>query len=233
LFIVTKVARDARGVDVVLSRRQLLEEEQAGRAEGTRAKLAIGAVVRGTVTSLKDFGAFVDLGGIEGLIHVSELGHSRVGKPEDVLQVGQDVEVQIVRIDKTDDPRRPERVGLSLKALAGDPWGDIKTRFPEGAKLAGVVVRVEAFGAFVELAPGIEGLVHLGELGAKKRVRHAKEAVKVGQAVEVTVLDVDTQRRRIGLSMASDVDGASVSDVAAVKAAPDKLGTFADLFKKK
>ena len=234
LFVVTKVARDSRGLDVVLSRRQLLEEEQAGRADITRGKLAIGAVVRGTVTSLKDFGAFVDLGGIEGLIHVSELGFSRVGKPEDVLQVGQDVEVQVVRIEKTDDPRRPERVGLSLKALAGDPWGDIKQRFPEGAKLAGKVVRLESFGAFVELAPGIEGLVHLGELGAKKRVRHAKEAVKVGQAVEVTVLEVDVSRRRIGLSMASDAaDGASVSDVAAVKAAPEKLGTFADLFKKK
>jgi small subunit ribosomal protein S1 len=230
-FKVTRVARDARRLDVVLSRRALLEAEQASRAEGTRAKLALGAVLRGKVTAIKDFGAFVDLGGIEGLIPTSELTFSR-NKPQDVVAVGQEVEVAVTRIEKTDDPRKPERVALSLKALEQDPWADVRERFPDGAKLSGVVSRLEQFGAFVELAPGIEGLVHISELGGGKRIRHPKEAVRAGERVDVVVLDVDVPRRRISLGMGGGSDEGREGD-APVTQAPAKLGTLADLFNRK
>jgi len=188
--------------NIVVSRRALLEEAAAEQAHTTRAKLEVGALMRGRVTTLKDYGAFIDLGGIEGMLHVSEIGFQRIGHPKDVLSVGQEVEVQILRIEKTDDPRRPEKVALSLKTLEKDPWSGVAERVPEGAKLPGTVVRTEAFGAFVELLPGVEGLVHISELGQQRQLRHARDAVKVGQAVTVTVLSVDAEQRRISLSMA-------------------------------
>jgi small subunit ribosomal protein S1 len=229
-FRITKLERGPRGLDLVLSRRALLEEEQQARADQTRGHLAIGAVMTGKVTALKDFGAFVDLGGIEGLIHLSELSFQRVAHPKDVLGVGQEVEVQVKRIEKTDDPRQPERVALSLKSLERDPWLDATERFPEGARLPGVVARLETFGAFVELAAGVEGLVHLSELGTgKKNVRHPREVVKIGQTVQVTVLSVDPKQRRISLSMADLGDGGEAGAAPADKVS---LGTFADLLKK-
>jgi len=237
-FRITKLERGQRGLDLVLSRRQLLEEEQAAQASETRRHLAIGAVMRGRVTAVKEFGAFVDLGGLEGMIHVSELGWDRTRKVADILSVNQEVEVVVLRVEKTDDPKRPERIALSLKALERDPWGDAKERFPEGARLSGVVARVEAFGAFIEVAPGIEGLVHISELGAKKRVRHAKEVVKPGQRVDVTVLDVDPERRRLSLSLADepkegDDERAPAPGAPSSKQERTGFGTFADLLKKK
>ncbi|HET6147757.1 MAG TPA: S1 RNA-binding domain-containing protein, partial [Polyangia bacterium] len=129
-FRITKYEEDRRGPNLVLSRRALLEEEARGRAVETRAKLVVGAVLPGVVTGLKDYGAFVDLGGIEGMLHVSEIGFSRVTRPADVLSIGQPVTVQVLRIDKKNDPDRPEQVALSLKALAADPWEEAAARFP-------------------------------------------------------------------------------------------------------
>ncbi len=214
--------------NLVLSRRALLEEEQRRAAETTRAKLVPGAVLRGKVSSLKDYGAFVDLGGIEGMIHVSELGFSRVAHPKDVLAVGQEVEVAVLKIERPTDPKKPERVALSLKSLEKDPWDDVAARFPEGARVAGTVARVEPFGAFVELAPGLEGLVHVSELG--RRVSHPREVVKPGQAVQVTVLGVEVDKRRVSLSMAAEADD---TEGATAPRAPDRLGTFGDLLKGK
>ena len=228
-FRITKLEQAGRNTNLVLSRRALLEEEQARTAADLRQTLAPGAVVKGKITSLRDFGAFVDLGGIEGLLHVSELGFSRVGKPGDLLTVGQDVEVQVLKIEQTGDPKRPEKVSLSLKALADDPWQGLGQRFPEGTRVNGAVVRVEQFGAFVELAPGVEGLVHISELGGGKHLRHAKDAVKPGQTIEVTVLGVDTDKRRISLAMAKEGDGEPAPQA---PAAPKSLGTFADLLAK-
>ena len=216
--------------NLVLSRRALLEEEQRHAASATRDKLVPGAVLRGKVSSVKDYGAFIDLGGIEGMVHVSELGFARVTHPKDVLSVGQDVEVAVLRIEKSDDPRKPEKVALSLKSLEKDPWDDVVERFPEGARLAGTVARVEPFGAFVELAPGIEGLVHVTELG--RRVSHPREVVKPGQAVNVTVLGVERDRRRISLALATG-DSAEDDAVPPPPRAPERLGTFGDLLKKK
>ena len=211
--------------NLVLSRRALLEEDNEKLATETRKKLVPGAVIRGRVVSFKPFGAFVDIGGLEGMLHVSELGFSRVDKPEDILRVGQELDVAIVKIDG-------DRISLSLKALGTDPWHDATKQFAEGSRVTGTVTRLQPFGAFVEIAPGVEGLVHISELGANRRINHPKEVVSVGQQVEATVLSIDHERHRLSLSMAASTDAAP-EDVAAVKRAPDKLGTFGDLLKKK
>jgi small subunit ribosomal protein S1 len=234
-FRITRYEEDKRGLNMVVSRRALLEEEARTQADATRGKLEPGVVVRGRVTTIKDYGAFVDIGGLEGMLHVSQLGFQRVAHPKDVLTVGQEIEVQVLKIEKSDDPKRPEKISLSLKSLERDPWADVAQRFPEGARVAGQVRRTEPFGAFVELAPGIEGLVHVSELGAKRQVRHAKDVVKAGQAVQVTVLSVDTNARRISLSLAVEDDGGDTGGGGAPtpSGAAPTLGTFADLLKKK
>jgi small subunit ribosomal protein S1 len=201
--------RGGRGPNIVLSRRQLLEEEQQTRASETRDKLQIGAVLTGRVTSLTTYGAFIDLGGIEGMLHVSEIGHGRTAHPQDVFTIGQEVEVQVIKIEKGKDEKRPERISLSRRALERDPWNDAASRFPEGTEATGRVMRLETFGAFVELAPGLEGLVHISEMGAGRRLNHSREAVEQGQEVQVRVLGVDTTRRRISLSM--NTGGAAMS----------------------
>ncbi|MBL9017577.1 MAG: S1 RNA-binding domain-containing protein, partial [Myxococcales bacterium] len=152
--------------NLVLSRRAIVEEENERRAAETRKKLEVGAVLKGKVVGFKPFGAFVDLGGIEGMLHVSELGHSRVAKPEDVLAMGQEVEVAVLKIEPGE---KGQRIALSLKALATDPWQEAATGFTVGQRVKGTVTRLLAFGAFVEIAPGVEGLVHISELGAGRR----------------------------------------------------------------
>jgi small subunit ribosomal protein S1 len=238
-FKITKHEADRRGVNLVVSRRALLEEEARGKAAVTREKLVVGAVLPGVVVAIKDFGAFVDIGGIEGMLPASELGFARGQKPSEVLTVGQPLEVQVLRLEKTDDPRRPERISLSLKSLSRDPWDDVPTRYAPGTKLTGKVAKVEVFGAFVELEPGIEGLVHISEMSGEKSndgkprsVRHAREAMKPGESHEVTVLSIDRERRRISLGLGdrtADIEPADL-EAAARLAAPGKLGTFADLF---
>lgn len=231
-FRITKYETDRRGLNMVVSRRVLLEEEARARGAETRARLTTGAVLPGTVVAIKDFGAFVDLGGIEGMLPASELGFQRGVRPADMLSVGQTLQVQVLRIEKTDDPRRPERISLSLKALERDPWEDLTERFPPGSKATGKVTRVEAYGAFIELAPGIEGLAHVGELSGGKQVRHARELVKVGDTREVTVLSIDRERRRVSLGIGERPDMVDAADLAAARS-PGKLGTLGDLFKKK
>jgi small subunit ribosomal protein S1 len=233
-FRITKHEVDQRGVNLVLSRRALLEEENRARAVETRGKLVVGAVLPGVVTALKDFGAFVDLGGIEGMLPASELGFVRGVRPSEVLAVGQHLEVQVLRVEKTDDPRRPDRISLSLKSMERDPWEDVAERFPAGSKVAGKIVRVEPFGAFVELAPGVEGLLHVGELAGGKQVRHARDLAKIGESREVTVLSIDRERRRISLGIGDHPDLVDPEALAAARAAaPGKLGTLGDLFKQK
>ncbi len=239
-FRITKL--DAAGRNVVVSRRQLLEEEATAQAAERWAELKVGAVVSGTVTSVRDFGAFVDLGGVEALIHVSELGHGRPAHPSDVVQVGQRVEAQVVKLEP--DPKGGRgRIGLSLRALAADPWATARERYPVGASVRGVVRRMEPFGAFVELEPGLDGLVHVSRLALDRRVSHPRQVVDVGDAVDVTVVEVDPAKRRLGLSMVERARQAK--DAAEVEEQRDtdrvlersqerrSLGTFADLLKKK
>jgi small subunit ribosomal protein S1 len=240
-FKITKHELDRRGVNLVVSRRALLEEEGRARAVETRQKLIVGAVLPGTVTAIKDFGAFVDLGGIEGMLPASELGFTRGVRPGEVLAVGQQLQVQVLRIERTDDPRRPERISLSLKSLAQDPWDEVPSRFPAGSKVTGKIVRLEQFGAFVELAPGIEGLLHIGQLagqqeggGGGQHLRHARDAAKVGDTKEMTILSIDRERRRISLGLGDNVDQIDPEGLAAARAAnPGKLGTLGDLLKNK
>ena len=214
-----------RGVNLVLSRRALLEEEKRARAAEARARLAPGQVVRGTVTSLASYGAFVDLGGIEGLLHVSQLGHSRVEHPQDVLAVGQEVEVQVLEI-KT-DAKGEERISLSRRSLLRDPWQDEASRLPPGSRRRGRVVRLESFGAFVELAPGVDGLLHVSELGGGKAIRHPREAVRVGDTLEVTVKAIEPERRRISLALAA---GEADAEPTPAPPEPPGFGALGDFF---
>ena len=232
-FRVTRYDVDRRGANLVVSRRALLEEEARGRAEKVRGKLTVGAVLPGVVATIKEFGAFVDLGGIEGMLHVSELGFSRGQRPSEVLSVGQQLEVQVLKIEKTDDPKRPERISLSLKSLQRDPWDDIRERFPAGTQVIGKVVRVEQFGAFVELAPGVEGLLHASELASGKQVRHAREVCKVGDSLTVTVLALDHERRRLSLGLGERGDVVTQEDREAARVAGGSggWGTLGDLLR--
>ena len=244
-FRITKYEASPRGGNLVLSRRALVEEEQKKNAAELRKTLVVGAVVRGKVTSFKPYGAFIDLGGMEGMLHVSELGFGRVNKPEDVLSVGQEVQVQILKMEADPDAdkkaslgkRSQERISLSLKSLAADPWNDATRMLGEGSRVKGKVTRLADFGAFVELAPGIEGLVHIRALTAGKHVNHPRDVVKVGDEVEATVLAVDNEKRRISLSIAAaNSNDGSAEDIAAVAknqaSGAGKLGTFGDLLKK-
>lgn len=197
-FRVTKI--DNGGRNIVVSRRVLLDEEAAAQAAETWQRIEVGAVLEGQVTSVRDFGAFVDLGGVEGLIHVSELGHARVSHPSDVLQPDQTVHVKVVKVDTGGEGGRP-RIGLSLRALAPDPWAAARGSIAVGATLSGVVRRLEPFGAFVEVAPGIDGLAHVSKLALDRRISHPRQVVTIGDTVEVTVLAIDDAQRRISLSM--------------------------------
>lgn len=239
-FRITKI-EPGRGdrVDLVVSRRAILEEEAEVQADELRGRLEVGAVLPGVVTTIKDYGAFVDLGGIEGMLHISELGFQRVGHPSEMLREGQRLEVQVKKIEQTGDAKRPEKISLSLKSLERDPWAEIADRFPQGSKVQGQVVRLQPFGAFVELAPGVEGLVHISQMASDKRIAHPREVVSQGQTVEVSILAVDPDKRRISLSMTAHADAAAAAETAADLAAhkastqSKSLGTFADLLKDK
>jgi small subunit ribosomal protein S1 len=255
LFRITKFdEEDRRGPNVVLSRRALLEEEGRARAAETRATLVPGAVVKGVVTSVKDFGAFVDLGGLDGLLPASEIGFQRGARPADLLAVGQQVTVQILRIEMRDTGKRGdgrtrvdagertaaagrpmEQITLSLKSLERDPWDDAVARLPAGTTVKGKVTRTEPFGAFVEVLAGVEGLLHISELGAGRTLRHARDAAKPGDAVDVTVVSVDRDKRRISLALASDADRIDDEGLAAAKraGASSGMGTFGDLLRGK
>jgi small subunit ribosomal protein S1 len=233
-FRITKL-EGGRRLNLVVSRRALLEEEQRARAVETRERLKEGAVLTGTVTGLKDFGAFIDLGGVEGMVHISELALGRVRHPEEVLEVGQEVEVAVLRIEQTGDPKRPERIALSIRALAKSPWSDALERYRPGSRVDGTVTRTQPFGAFVELEPGLEGMIHISELGAGRRVNHPDEVVRAGQRVQATVLQVDPERRRIGLSLdpsRAPVEPDHVDRAPSATAADDvEHGTLGDLLR--
>src|SRR2546425_4140408 len=203
---------EIRGGNAILSRRALLEEERAAQAAELRKRLEVGAQLEGTVTSVRDFGAFVDLGGLEGLVHVSELSHARVAHAQDVVQPGQRVKVQVLRIEK--DDKLHEKIALSLRALEQDPWDAARPQLKEGARLQGKVVRLQPFGAFVELFPGVDGLVHVSAL-SNRHVQHPREVVKEGEPIWVQVESVDDAQKRVSLRRISE-------DEVQAPAAPEK-----------
>ncbi len=186
---------DEKKKRVVASRKEALRAEEAERKKELWSKLEVGAVVKGTVRRLADFGAFVDIGGIDGLVHVTDLSWGRVRHPSDVVSVGQEIEVKILKVD----PEK-ERVGLSLKETTPRPWSVAETKYPVGSVVEGRVVRIATFGAFVELEPGLDGLVHISQCSLN-RIAKVEDAVNVGDVVRVKVLSVDTDAKRIGLSI--------------------------------
>ena len=182
--------------NVVLSRRSVLEEEREEKKKHTLEVLNEGMVLTGTVKNITDYGAFIDLGGIDGLLHVTDMSWGRVGHPSEIFQVGDQVEVVVLHFD-----RESGRVSLGYKQKSNDPWETVETRFSPGTKTHGRVVSLTNYGAFVELEPGVEGLVHVSEMSWTRRVRHPSKLVNVGDEVEVIVLDVNRAAKRISLGM--------------------------------
>ena len=247
-FRITKFSE--HGKNIVVSRRALLEEERAQQKETLQASLAIGQTVKGVITSIRDFGAFVDIGGIEGLIPVSEIAWGRIEDIHERLAVGQEVTVTVLKLDWDQD-----RYSFSLKDSQPNPWEEIGGMFPEGSVVTGKVVRLTEFGAFVELAPGIDGLVHISKLGAGRRISHPREVVQVGDALEVKIDSVDPEKKRLSLSLPipakaegqesgktggkkdkaageSENQGDFRQYIAEKKKEAKPMGTFADLFNK-
>src|SRR4249919_2938316 len=181
--------------NVVLSRRAVLEEERKEQRQAILERLQPGLVIEGQISNIVDFGAFVDLDGMDGLIHISELSWSHVNHPSEVLEIGQDVKVKVLDID-----RERQRISLGLKQTQTDPWQEVLDQYHEGDEVEGRVAKVVTFGAFVEILPGVEGLVHISEL-AQHHVENPREVVSQGDAVNVRILEIDGERRRLSLSL--------------------------------
>ncbi len=187
---------DATEEDIVVDRRVISEEEERAGKERRYSEVKEGETVHGTVRSLTDYGAFVDIGGVDGLLHVSDISWNRVNKPSDVLSVGQEVEARVLKIDS--DKRR---ISLGMKQLQPHPWDAVAGKYQTGERVRGVVTRLMEFGAFVELGPGIEGLIHISEMSWGKKVKKASDVVKPGETVEAVILGVNAAERRISLGL--------------------------------
>jgi small subunit ribosomal protein S1 len=187
---------DVTDEDVVVDRRVVLEEQARAASQERHAAMKEGDTVTGTVRSLMSYGAFVDLGGVDGLLHVSDMAWSRVGKPEDVLSVGQELQLRILKIDP-----ETKKISLGLKQLQAEPWETAPERYQANQRVSGIVTRVADFGAFVELEPGVEGLIHVSEMSWGKRVRVAGDVLKQGERVEAVILSIKPEERRISLGL--------------------------------
>jgi small subunit ribosomal protein S1 len=187
---------DKRRGNIVVSRRAILEESRAEQRSEIVQQLEEGQVVDGVVKNITDYGAFVDLGGIDGLLHVTDIAWRRVNHPSEVLAIGETIKVQIVRIN-----HESHRISLGMKQLQADPWDGIEAKYPVGAKFSGRVTNITDYGAFVELEPGIEGLIHVSEMSWTKKNVHPGKIVSTSQEVEVMVLEVDPEKRRISLGL--------------------------------
>ncbi len=187
---------DTTAEDVVVDRRVVLEE-QARAASATRhAAMAVGDVLPGTVRTLMPYGAFVDLGGVDGLLHISDIAHTRIAKPEDVLSVGQELQVRILKIDPD-----TKKISLGLKQLQAEPWATAPDRLQAGQRVSGTVTRLMDFGAFVEIEPGVEGLIHISEMAWGKKIRHPSDVLKQGDRVDAVILSIKPEERRIALGL--------------------------------
>jgi small subunit ribosomal protein S1 len=182
--------------NIVLSRKVLLEEENAEKKKHTLETLAEGKVLRGVVKNITDYGAFIDLGGIDGLLHITDMSWGRVGHPSEVLKVNDEIDVIVLKYDPA-----TERVSLGHKQLVADPWSAVSERYPVGLRVSGKVVSLTDYGAFIELEPGVEGLIHVSEMSWSKRVKHPSKILNVGDSVDAMVLGVDATARRISLGL--------------------------------
>ena len=186
---------DRRGKKIVLSRRAVLSEQREAAKAETMANIKVGDLMEGTVSSIQQYGAFIDLGGVDGLVHISDLSYQRVGKVEEVVKVGDKVRVTVLSIDNDKN-----RISLSMKAAAPNPWESVAARYTVGDQVTGTVVKLTKFGAFVEVEPGIEGLVPMGELGWG-RVQSASEVLQKGQAINAKIIKIEPERERLSLSL--------------------------------
>jgi|WetSurMetagenome_2_1015567.scaffolds.fasta_scaffold44267_2 small subunit ribosomal protein S1 len=187
---------DVTAEDVVVDRRIVLEEQARGLTEARLEAMNEGDVVTGTVRSLVPYGAFIDLGGVDGLLHISEMAYNRVEKPEDVVAVGQELQVKILKIDP-----ETKKISLGLKQLQPEPWQTVPDRFKAGQRISGTVTKLMNFGAFVEIEPGIEGLIHISEMSWSKRIEHPSEVLKQGDRVDAVILGIKPEERRISLGL--------------------------------
>ena len=218
----------SQGRNIILSARALQEEQRLRERELLKEQLREGAQVSGTVTSLRDFGAFVDIGGVDGLIPISEIAWGQTDRVEDVLSVGQQVQVVVKRLDWDRD-----RISLSLRETTENPWDNAADRYPAGSVHQGRVSRLAAFGAFVTLEPGVDGLLHISKLGAGRRIHHPREVVEAGQELTVRIESVDTAQQRIAL-VPEDYTPKERTDDTPSPAAPREpvsMGTLGDLLK--
>lgn len=195
-FVVTKIEEGRSSV--VLSRRALLKRGDDAKAKELLSTLKVGDELDAKVARLEAFGAFVDLGGIDGLVHISEISLTRIGHPKEALQEGQSVRVKVLRMDNGKDGK--PRIALSIRATGPDPWQGVESQFTEGQRVEGTVARLAEFGAFITLAPGLDGLVHVSEV-SRTRIGHVKEVLTLGQKVEAVVLGVDPEKKRVSLSI--------------------------------
>jgi small subunit ribosomal protein S1 len=222
-FRITQFGEKGRGI--VVSHRAILEEEQRLRRESLKKNLKEGMTVAGTVKSIQRYGAFIDIGGIEGLLPVSEVGWGRTGDLSQVLHVGQSVEVIVKSCDW-----EKERLSFSLRSATSDPWVKVGTTYARGSTHAGTVARLTPFGAFVTLEEGIDGLLHISKIGEGRRINHPREVLKEGQKLTVTIEEIDVDRRRLTLALASH--NVEEADAAAyVNQPPVSMGTFGELLK--
>ena len=229
-FRISEYAENGR--NIIVSRRALLEEEQQRLKEEAQAGINEGMTVTGTVISLQDYGAFVDIGGLEGLLPISEIGWSRVKDVRDVLSVGQQLNVVVKSID-----REKDRISLSIKDTLADPWEQVVDRYPEGSFHTGTVARLDTFGAFVTLSDGVDGLLHISKLGAGKRINHPREVVKEGEQIEVKIESIDRGNRRISLALAGPARAAAEEEATMTEfrrqadGAPAGMGTLGEMMR--
>jgi small subunit ribosomal protein S1 len=227
-----------RGRNIILSARAILEEQKKKEEDARRAELHEGMLVQGTVVSIRDFGAFLDIGGLQGLLPISEIGWDRVEDIYGRLSVGQTLDVIITKLDMQNN-----RVSLSLKQTLSDPWNEVEAKYPEGTFHTGTIVRLTKFGAFVNLGPGVDGLIHISKLGKGKRIAHPSDAVKEGQVFVVRIDGIDKDQKRISLAIpeaeARDdktrkSEKESVEDFREyVDKAQTSMGSFGDIMKRK
>jgi small subunit ribosomal protein S1 len=221
-----------RGWNIIVSHRAILEEGQAKQKETLKASLKEGMTVKGTVISIQKFGAFVELGGIQGLIPISEIAWEHVGDISEKLAVGQEVEAIILKLDWEKD-----RISLSLRSKLPDPWERVETEFPEGASFTGTVVRLTKFGAFVTLIPGVDGMIHISKLGRGKRITHPSEVLTEGQSIAVKIEKIDPENKRISLAPLGDAEEEKAEELEDfhnyMGKAPSSFGSLGDMLQKK
>lgn len=192
---------DTERRNIVISRRKLIDEARTAAKEALMSRLEVGQVIRGTVKNIADFGAFVDLGGIDGLLHITDMSWDRIGHPSELVKIDQEIEIKVLNIDKD-----KEKIALGMKQLKVNPWEEVEQRYPPGTRLRGEVVNIMNYGAFVKIEPGVEGLVHISEMSWTRRINHPSELLAVGDVIEVVVLEVNKNKQEISLGIKQTQD---------------------------